>query len=193
MNFLAHLHLAMLANSSLTGNLMADFVRGDPHAQWPSDIAGGIVLHRRLDALTDRLPEVRQACALFRAETRRVAPITLDVVWDHFLAKHWTQLHPDESLRQFSAGAERQIMLLLPGTPVAFQELNQIMWRERWLERYAEQTWMQNVLNGMARRRPRLHKLRDSYSDFVEHYQRLEQFFFVFYPRLMALASQQKL
>ena len=192
MNFLAHLHLATLANSSLTGNLMADFVRGDPHAQWPSDIAGGIVLHRRLDALTDRLPEVRQACALFRAETRRVAPITLDVVWDHFLAKHWTQLHPDESLRQFSAGAEREIMLLLPGTPVAFQELNQIMWRERWLERYAEKARLQTVLRGMAQRRPRLYALRDSWHDFVENYSQLEALFFLFYPRLMTQMRQEK-
>ena len=30
MNFLAHLHLAHLADSSLPGNLMADFVRGNP-------------------------------------------------------------------------------------------------------------------------------------------------------------------
>ncbi len=28
MNFLAHLHLAHLAESSLSGNLLADFVRG---------------------------------------------------------------------------------------------------------------------------------------------------------------------
>lgn len=30
MNFLAHIHLAQRAQSSLLGNLMADFVRGDP-------------------------------------------------------------------------------------------------------------------------------------------------------------------
>lgn len=193
MNFLAHLHLATLANSSLTGNLLADFVRGDPHAQWPTAIAEGIILHRRLDALTDQLPEVRQACTLFRPETRRVAPITLDVVWDHFLARHWTQLHAGQSLAQFSVCAQREITPQLPGTPVAFQELNHIMWRERWLERYAEQAWMENVLNGMARRRPRLHRLRDSYLDFADHYQTLERLFFLFYPRLMTLAGQRQL
>ncbi|STU59390.1 phosphodiesterase [Klebsiella pneumoniae subsp. ozaenae] len=32
MNFLAHLHLAHLADSSLPGNLMADFVRGNRRA-----------------------------------------------------------------------------------------------------------------------------------------------------------------
>jgi acyl carrier protein phosphodiesterase len=35
MNFLAHLHLAHLADSSLSGNLLADFVRGNPPATGP--------------------------------------------------------------------------------------------------------------------------------------------------------------
>ncbi|KOC94422.1 ACP phosphodiesterase, partial [Winslowiella iniecta] len=59
MNFLAHLHLATLANSSLLGNLMADFVRGNPHNDWPQPVAAGILLHRRIDVMTDSLPEVR--------------------------------------------------------------------------------------------------------------------------------------
>lgn len=36
MNFLAHLHLAHLADSSLPGNLMADFVRGNPQGDYLS-------------------------------------------------------------------------------------------------------------------------------------------------------------
>ena len=72
------------ADSSLLGNLLADFVRGNVEAQWPQPVVAGIALHRRIDVLTDNLPEVRSARQLFRAETRRVAPITLDVIWDHF-------------------------------------------------------------------------------------------------------------
>ena len=193
MNFLAHLHLAQLADSSLLGNLMADFVRGNPHQQWSTPIADGIMLHRRLDSLTDSLPEVREARQWFRAETRRVAPITLDVIWDHFLARHWDQFHPTQSLAAFSAAAEREIMPQLSGTPEGFVELNAIMWRERWLEHYAEPTRLARVLNGMAMRRPRLATLRDSYQDFVENYAALEQQFFQLYPRLMELARTQQL
>lgn len=193
MNFLAHLHLAQLADSSLLGNLMADFVRGNPHQQWATPIADGILLHRRLDSLTDSLPEVREARQWFRAETRRVAPITLDVIWDHFLARHWDQFHPAQSLAAFSADAEREIMPQLHGTPEGFIELNAVMWRERWLEHYAEPTRLARVLNGMALRRPRLAALRDSYQDFVENYAGLEQQFFQLYPRLMELARTQQL
>ncbi len=58
-------------------------------------------MHHRLDAMTNALPEVQEARPLFRAETHRVAPITLDVMWDHFLASHWDTLCPDVSLAAF--------------------------------------------------------------------------------------------
>lgn len=61
MNFLAHLHLAHLAESSLSGNLLADFVRGNPEESFPPDVVAGIHMHRRIDVLTDNLPEVREA------------------------------------------------------------------------------------------------------------------------------------
>ena len=95
MNFLAHLHLAHLADSSLPGNLLADFVRGNPQGEYPADVVDGIYMHRRIDVMTDNLAEVKTAREWFRPETRRVAPISLDVMWDHFLSHHWAQLSPD--------------------------------------------------------------------------------------------------
>lgn len=92
MNFLAHLHTAHLADSSLPGNLMADFVRGNPQGDYPAEIIDGIYMHRRIDVMTDNLAEVKEAREWFRPQTRRVAPITLDVMWDHFLSQHWAQL-----------------------------------------------------------------------------------------------------
>ncbi|NQF18717.1 ACP phosphodiesterase, partial [Enterobacter hormaechei] len=42
MNFLAHLHLAHLADSSLSGNLLADFVRGNPAEAYSPEVVDGI-------------------------------------------------------------------------------------------------------------------------------------------------------
>lgn len=72
MNFLAHLHLAHLADSSLSGNLLADFVRGNPAEAYSPEVVDGIFMHRRIDVLTDNLPEVTEAKTWFRPETRRV-------------------------------------------------------------------------------------------------------------------------
>jgi acyl carrier protein phosphodiesterase len=68
MNFLAHLHLAHLADSSLSGNLLADFVRGNPETHYSPDVVEGIFMHRRIDVMTDNLPQVREAKEWFRSE-----------------------------------------------------------------------------------------------------------------------------
>ena len=150
-------------------------------------------MHRRIDVLTDKLPEVTEAKAWFRPETRRVAPITLDVMWDHFLSRHWAQLSPELPLPEFVRYAHQQVSIILPDSPPRFVNLNNYLWSERWLERYREMDFIQNVLNGMASRRPRLDALRDSWYDLDEHYDALEARFWQFYPRMMAQAKNKQL
>ncbi|WP_436858858.1 ACP phosphodiesterase [Citrobacter tructae] len=193
MNFLAHLHLAHLADSSLSGNLLADFVRGNPETHYPPDVVAGILMHRRIDVLTDNLPEVREAREWFRSETRRVAPITLDVMWDHFLSRHWAHISPDFPLQAFVGYAHAQVSTILPDSPPRFVNLNDYLWSEKWLERYRDMDFIQNVLNGMASRRPRLDALRDSWYDLDNHYDALEEQFWQFYPRMMDQARQKRL
>jgi acyl carrier protein phosphodiesterase len=193
MNFLAHLHLAHLADSSLSGNLLADFVRGNPDERYPDDVVDGIHMHRRIDVLTDNLPEVKEARDWFRPQTRRVAPITLDVMWDHFLSRHWERLSPEMPLAEFVRYAHAQVSVILPDSPPRFINMNEYLWSERWLERYREMAFIQRVLNGMASRRPRLDALRDSWYDLDTHYDELENRFWQFYPRMMTQAKKRAL
>ena len=150
-------------------------------------------MHRRIDVLTDNLPEVAEAKGWFRPETRRVAPITLDVMWDHFLSRHWAQLSPELPLPEFVRYAHAQVAIILPDSPPRFVNLNSYLWSERWLERYREMDFIQRVLNGMASRRPRLEALRDSWQDLDTHYDRLETQFWRFYPQMMRLAENKQL
>ncbi|WP_370546681.1 ACP phosphodiesterase [Edwardsiella tarda] len=193
MNFLAHLHLAALADSSLLGNLLADFVRGDPQPYYDGEVCAGIRMHRRIDRITDGLPQVRAARTAFSDACRRVAPITLDIVWDHFLARHWTRLEPQQALDHFVAHAARTILPQLEGTPESFQRLNHHLWQERWLLRYAELPFLARVLNGMAQRRPRLAALSDSFNDIERNYAQLERQFWDFYPQMMQQARERAL
>ncbi|PHM66351.1 ACP phosphodiesterase [Xenorhabdus stockiae] len=193
MNFLAHLHLATLSESSLLGNLMADFVRGAPEGRFAPDVVSGIRLHRRIDSLTDSHPLVIEARTLFRSEYRRVAPITLDIIWDHFLSKHWNKLEKNYSLPEFVQLARNQIEPHLSVTPEKFQELNQYLWSQNLLIRYADLTCIANVLQGMARRRPKLSALAGSYQDIEEHYSDFETLFWQFYPQMMDLVMNNSL
>ncbi|AOM41184.1 ACP phosphodiesterase [Xenorhabdus hominickii] len=193
MNFLAHLHLAALSESSLLGNLLADFVRGSPEGLFSSDIVAGIRMHRRVDTLTDKHPLVIEARRLFRCEYRRVAPITLDIIWDHFLSLHWDKFEKNYSLPEFVNLARRDIEPHLSSTPEKFQELNQYLWSQNLLIRYADMSCIANVLQGMARRRPKLSALAGSYQDIENHYLDFEALFWQFYPQMMTLASNKRL
>lgn len=99
MNFLAHLHLANFANSSLSGNLLSDFVRGNPAMHYPPDVVESIDMHRRIDVMSDNLPEVRETREWFLHETRSLASIMLEVMWDYFLSRYWTQISSDFPLQ----------------------------------------------------------------------------------------------
>jgi acyl carrier protein phosphodiesterase len=91
-----------------------------------------------------------------------------------FLSRHWAQLSPEMPLPEFVRYAHQQVSIILPDSPPRFVNLNNYLWSERWLERYREMDFIQNVLNGMASRRPRLDALRDSWHDLDEHYDALE-------------------
>lgn len=185
MNVLAHLHLASLTNSSFLGNTVADFVRGDPYLQYSKQVADGIMFHRQIDVLTDVLPAVKQAKSLFIDQHKRVALITLDIVWDHFLSLHWHQFCPNYSVAEFNQQVKAQIQPVLLNCPEDYQIFMTHLWADNWLENYADLTFIKRVLNGMANRRPKLAMLRETFFDIEQNYHQLKQHFFDFYPCLL--------
>lgn len=193
MNYLAHLHLAFRAKSSLLGNMMADYVKGTPSSDYSQAVIEGIRMHRRIDVLTDTHPLVKQARLLFPDEYRRVSPITLDVFWDHFLSLNWSTLEPDMALPEFVAYTRNIIEPDLWQTPEKFQELNEYLWSQSWLIRYADKAYIAQILKGMARRRPRLNALAGSYIVLETHYDELSEIFWQFYPQLLERAQHHQL
>ena len=201
MNVLAHLHIASIANSSIIGNIGADFIKGDPYKQFNATIADGIMLHRRLDHLIDHITQVKQAKLLFIPEHQRVAPITLDIIWDHFLSLHWhdPQLQPhhihteivQKSVAQFNSETQNIIKQDITLFPNEFADFMAHLWQYHWLENYADVDFIARVLNGMANRYPKLSMLRHTFADFKAHYNDFEQLFFQFYPELITQAEQQ--
>jgi len=109
MNFLAHCLIPELAlpethPALIAGGFFGDFIKGPLDDRLPPELADGVRLHRRIDAVSNRLPALRASCGRFPAPLRRFAPIFIDVVADHLLCRHWARFH-HEPLPRFSAAA----------------------------------------------------------------------------------------
>lgn len=78
----------------MQANLYGDFIKGSHLEQLPEVIRNGILLHRSIDHFIDHHESVRQLLPYLRPELPRVAPIAIDIYFDHLLAKNWQHFHP---------------------------------------------------------------------------------------------------
>lgn len=102
MNFLAHCVLAHPGDGFLAGGILGDFVKGNVPQSLPVELRAGVRLHRRIDSFSNRLPAMKESASRFPPALRRVAPVLLDIVADHCLARSWHR-HGIGDLGNFTA------------------------------------------------------------------------------------------
>ena len=102
MNFLAHCLLGYPETALIAGGFIGDFVKGPVPSSLPSDLARGVRLHRHLDSTSNRMPEMRLSYVHFGPDLRRPAPVLLDLIADHVLAREWRRYGIGE-LTEFTA------------------------------------------------------------------------------------------
>lgn len=85
MNYLGHIYLSFGDHELATANLFGDFVKGKNLSHLPQEIQVGIRLHRAIDSFTDQHEAVKEILQLIRADLPKVAPIAIDLIFDHLL------------------------------------------------------------------------------------------------------------
>lgn len=192
MNYLAHLHIAEQCQSSMLGNLLGDFVKGDPTYQFPDNIVAGIRLHRFVDSYTDSHDIVKQAKQFFPEKQKRFAGIALDMYWDHCLASRWDEYH-SLSLTDFCLKAEHITGLESEPEavelPQSYLEMTNHMWKGRWMESYVNIENIAYALERMAVRRPRFTPLAECHYVLRERQPELQRLFSSFYEDLLNVAA----
>lgn len=196
MNYLAHLHIAHHCNSSLLGNLLGDFVKGDPAKRYSRELASGIRLHRFVDSYTDQHALIRQAKSLFPSQQRRFAGIALDMFWDHCLSSQWRH-YSESSLDEFIRFSEQQVVdhqhqvmdELLPSNYLA---VTSRMWQQNWLASYQHMHVMQRALTNISQRRAKFDLLAECYTTLDEHYAQLTDIFKQLYPQVLAASKEYR-
>ncbi|PFG58261.1 acyl carrier protein phosphodiesterase [Vibrio sp. ES.051] len=185
MNFLAHLHIAEHCKSHLLGNLLGDFVKGDPSKQYSADISNGIKLHRFVDRITDHHSIVDECKPHFTGVARRFAPIALDMFWDHCLAKHWQDFHTlslDSFVHSAYLRVDRDVHDSLPSR---FLLLHNRMWSGHWLQSYQDLNNIEFALHRMSQRSPRMADLTTTFSVIEQEYLFLEDKFSSLYQDVL--------
>ncbi|MDG3085594.1 ACP phosphodiesterase [Vibrio hannami] len=188
MNFLAHLHIAYRCNSDLAGNLLGDFVKGDPYASYTTKVANGIKLHRFVDSFTDKHEVMKQGKSYFPEELRRFAPIALDLFWDHCLASRWAQYHPN-NLDHFCDYAARKIGLIDYHVPERFSVVNKRVWEGRWLQSYVDFDNLEHALYRMSTRSSRMAALAYCFESIDKNYQELSSLFPTLYGDVLVASK----
>lgn len=191
MNYLAHLYLSEPDDDALLGSLMGDFVKGPLDGRHGAAVTHGIALHRRIDSFTDAHPVVRASKARVSPERRRYAGIMVDMFYDHFLARYWTEFS-DEPL----AGFTRRIYTLLArhdeALPERLRSMAPSMRQADWLGSYARIESIRTALDRMGRRLRRENRLLGSAEELEWNYDAFEQDFRAFFPQVIRFAQAHR-
>src|SRR5262245_27623584 len=82
--------------------MMGDFVKGPLAGRYAPAITRGLILHRSIDTYTDAHALVARSRARISAARRRYAGILVDLFYDHYLARHWSD-YAATALDEFTA------------------------------------------------------------------------------------------
>jgi acyl carrier protein phosphodiesterase len=181
MNYLAHAVLSFDDPELLTGNMIADHVKGRKALeQFPEGIIKGIKLHRLIDQYTDEHPATARAKLLFRPDYRLYAGAVVDSLYDHFLANDPKYFPTDASLKSFSTKTYLLLEQNAAHLPPVFAGYFPYMREHDWLYNYRNLRGVERSLNGLQRRAQHMPDALKAYQTFIGHYYYLAQCYYEF-------------
>ncbi|WP_294961371.1 ACP phosphodiesterase [uncultured Flavobacterium sp.] len=190
MNFLAHIYLSGDNDLIKIGNFMADGIRGKQFEHFPEDVQKGILLHRFIDTYTDSHDIFRKSTKRLHDRYHHYAGVIVDIVYDHFLAKNWTQ-YSDEKLelfiKRFYHSLHDNYDILTEKT----QGLMPYMIERNWLLSYRTTEGIQNILTQMDRRSKNISQMQFAVEELTEFYDEFEEEFTLFFEEMRAQAKEK--
>lgn len=187
MNYLAHLYLAERTTEGLLGSLFGDFVKGPLDDGLPETIRRGIVLHRSIDSFTDAHPLHLESRNRIGPMRRRYAGIIVDVAYDHFLCRYWSDYSGD-SLESFVARVYGILHEHREDLPGRLRRIAPHMIADDWLGAYGDLANVGSALDGISRRITRRNPLAGAVAEIEANYGALDDDFRRFFPELEAYA-----
>lgn len=176
MNYLAHAYLSADKKEIFYGNFIGDFIKGRNNPGLPEGIWQGVLLHREIDHQTDNHPATMEAKSLVRDDLGLTSGIFIDMVFDHILAKTWSN-HSEIKLVDFAQKTYQNIDLFQEYHPEQFDYMFAYMKRNNWLANYLYPEMMNRFINGLSGRLKVKNELKNSFQLFDQHEEELVHLF----------------
>lgn len=178
----------------MLGSLMGDFVKGPltNHAiseRYSAEMTRAIALHRKIDSYTDSHPVVRESWNRVSKCRRRFAGIMVDIFYDHYLAKYWSEFH-HKPLSEFTDDFYAILARRRSEMPERLQRITNSMISLDWLGSYAHVKSIRTALNRISQRLRRENSLVDSADELLENYAEMEFDFRRFLPDAIEFARR---
>lgn len=184
MNFLAHIYLSGDNDLIKIGNFMADGIHGKHFDAFPMDIQKGIILHRSIDTFTDAHPIFRQSTKRLHANYHHYSGIIVDVFYDHFLAKNWSN-YSNERLEDYSERFYQSLRDNFNDLTVKTQKMMPYLITYNWLLSYQTIEGIESVLTKMDTRMKYDSNMRFAISELKAFYSDFESEFTTFFEDLI--------
>ena len=187
MNLLAHSLLGFGDEELIAGQICGDLVRGTLLTQFPRGIETGIRLHRHLDAFTDSNQDLKSARLQMHGVPLRFTGIVVDVLFDHFMAMHWSRLG-DGTLAEHASYVHHALVQHHRFLPARLRHFMPVLHSERILERNVELASIEQTLARLSRRSVHFAPLAMDVARLGSLSEQLQEVFESFYPESRAAA-----
>jgi acyl carrier protein phosphodiesterase len=185
MNFLGHLLLTYPHPAITMGNLLGDMIRSKEAKVLSKDLQTGFSIHHEIDSSTDKHPSVRNLIALLRPQHGKYAPVVVDILLDHVLARQWNE-HATISYPHFTQWVYDFIPDFLDQLPVEVAQRLRSMREHRWIDGYQTSEKLRGVLRRMDLRASFPSNFEQGAEDYPRHKELFHESFMEFYGPLQA-------
>jgi acyl carrier protein phosphodiesterase len=148
------------------------------------------LLHRAIDTFTDAHPIFRQSTKKLHSRYHHYAGVIVDMYYDHFLAKNWSDYHP-ESLALYSEKFYQSLLNNHSILTSKTQLLLPYMMEYNWLLSYQSIPRLIRILSQMDLRTENQSQMRFAGEELNVHYTIFKEEFTLFYEELQLFAKQK--
>ncbi len=189
MNYLAHTFLSPDDPFILTGNVVADLIKGNVRKEVNSQFLPGIELHKDIDGFTDAHPEVGRLKAALHGRFHKYAPVVSDIYMDHFLVLNWDKFSRMD-IYKYIDGIYDKINLVMDRLPDDVYRRISNMIQQHWLSVYFTIEGIEEVFTRMNYKVSDKDILKGGGMWLAERLGEFNEIFLSFFPDLINFVSQ---